>query len=363
MRRAPLVAALALSMASTGCWDFRDTEERALVLMMGIDRGQTAPYQVSVQIPIPRGGAPEALIASDFRVLAEEGQSVEQALEKIRASLYRYMELGQVKVVIVGEAVAREGLAGVDWLWHTRRVPAVAFLAVARQPVAEVISARTPPVALPALFLYHAFRPTHGIDDAVVPVERWQALQRLRSPLQDLFLPGVTARKYGLNVDGVAVFREGRLVGWLSAEEARTLNRLRSTRFHGSLAVPQGRDGKPGDLLLTGGRSRYGVRVGAGGEPVLWARLEAQAAVRGHGQVPTRELEAAAARQLEEETRRVLGRLQALAADPLGFGERLRRLDPTHPAVGGPEAWRRAYARAPLEVEAVVRIRSTGYTK
>ncbi|BDG62398.1 Ger(x)C family spore germination protein [Caldinitratiruptor microaerophilus] len=363
MRRAPLAAALALAVASAGCWDFRDTDERALVLMVGIDRGQTAPYQVSVQIPIPRGGAPEALIASDFRVLAEEGRTVEEALEKIRASLYRFMELGQVKVVIVGEAVAREGLGGIDWLWHSRRFPAVAFLAVAREPVAEVIRARTPPVALPALFLYHAFRPTHGVDDGVVPVERWQALQRLRSPLEDVFLPGVTSRKYGLNVEGVAVFREGRLVGWFSPEESRTFNRLRSTRFYGSLAVPRGGGGKPGDLLLTGGRSRYGVRVGAGGEPVLWAHLEAQAAVRERDEMPIRELEAAGARQLEEETRRVLARLQALGADPLGFGERLRRLDPTHPAVAGPEAWRRAYARAPLEVEAVIRIRTTGYTR
>lgn len=355
-----LAAALAVLLA--GCWDYRDVDERALMLMLGIDRGETQKYRVSVQIPVPQGPGKEPTSGGRFRVMVEEGDSIESALERVRASLYRALDLGQLKVLIIGQEVARDGLLPLDWLWHTRRLPGVAFMAVARETAAAVVAAETPPLAIPALFVYHQFKSTHNTDDSIVPVYRWRAFGRLHSLLEDIYLPGMTTRRYGLNVAGLAVFRQARLVGWLDPQGASAFNRLRFGRFDGEETVtdPAARDVA---LRLVGGTSRFGVRLDQRGQPVLWAQLHAEGELRKRGGWPEPEVEARVAARLAAEVRQMITELQALESDPAGFGERLRRLAPGHPAVASPEAWRRAFARARVEVRASARVRTAGYQK
>ena len=361
-RASPLLAAVALCSLLTGCWDFRDTNERALALMVGVDRGQQRPYLVSVQVPLAVGGTTDPATRGSFRVLSGEGDTVESALEQVRSALYRYLELGQVKVIVLGPSVGREGLNRLDWLWQTRRVPGVAMVAVSRQSAADAVSAKTPPLAIPALFIHYQFSPTYNRDDSIWAVPRWNAWVKLRSALEDVVLPALTTQRYGLNVDGAGVFRRDRLVGWLEREDVSYLNRLHSGRFDGEVTA-QGPGGKNLSARLVGGRHRYGVYIGPNREPVLWAELRAEGILRHGVETTLLEAEAPLNSKMTAGLKRAIARLQALESDPFGFGERLRRLDPTHPAVASSDAWRRAFRTAPVEVTASVRLRSSGYLR
>jgi spore germination protein KC len=334
-------------------------DERALALMLGIDRAGGGDYRVTVQIPVARGPGTEPTSGGSVRIMTEVGPSVEGALLRVSRALYRSLELGQLKVIVVGAGLAREGLDRFDWLWRSRRIPGVTFLAVARETAAEVVAAETPLLAIPALFLYHQLKTTHATDDNVVPVYRWQALRNVVSPLEDLFLPGVTAHRYGLNVAGVALFRQGRLVGWLDDTGPPSLNRLLGWRFDGVLVVPGAAD-RPAAVRITGGGSRYGVRTEDHGL-TLWAEVTVEGEARESGVSDVLELERRGAAVLMAETAGLIRQLQSLGTDPAGFGERLRRQHPGHPAVTSAAAWRAAYARAGVAVRARVRLRTPGY--
>lgn len=377
VRRAPALGLIVLSFTIlTGCWDFRETEERTLALMVGIDAGERQEYAVSVQLVLPQnlkitgqtGGGGGGGGGKPFRVLVEEGTTIEAAVERIRQALYRDLDFGHTKVIVLGEEVARRGLDRLGWLWRNERVPGIAFLTVAHGRAAEVVAAESPAVEVPVFFLFNMLTPTsYNRTASVVPVLRWKAFSHLHARLQDVYLTGVTATKYGVNTEGVAAFHRGRMVGWLDPEQAADLNWVLGRRLTREVvaAPPPGLPGEPVSVRIVGGLSRYAVDLDDDDAPVLNVRLMLQGVMRDSGPGEIRaavdEVQQALARASEEKVRRTIARLQAMQADLPGFGERLRREYSDHPAVRSPDAWRRAFARAPVRVEAVVRLATTGY--
>lgn len=373
-RRALAGGTLALALVTlSGCWDFHETEERALALMVGIDAGEREEYAASVQLVLPQnlkitGQAGGGGGGKPFRVLVEEGPTIEAAVERIRQALYRDLDFGQTKLIVLGEEIARRGLDRLGWLWRNERIPGIAFLVVARGRALDVVAAESPAVELPVFFLFNMLTPTaYNRTAAVMPVLRWQAFSRLHAPLQDVHLTGVTAAKYGLNVAGLAAFHRGRLVGWLDPEQTADLNWVLGRRLERELVAPAplGLSEGPLSARVVGGLTRYAVSLDDRGAPVLHVRLMLQAYLRdsGPGEVrpALREVEQALARAAGANVRSTIARLQAMRADLPGFGERLRRAYPDHPAVRSPDAWRQAFARAPLRVEVVVHLATSGY--
>lgn len=357
-----LPVALAVAVLLGGCWDFYDTDERALVLMLGIDQGDQAPVRVTVQLFIPRGEVQEPTTSGEFRVISREGVTVGDALDEIRGLLYRELELGHTKVVVLGESIARAGLQNQDWLWRTRRLAGTTYLTTTAGPARGMLETPTPPVAIPALFVYHSLRSTHNVSARNLPVYLWQAFSRLEDPLRDLFVPRLATLAQGLRVNGSGVFAGGHLVGWLTPEETASLARALNIRYEGEIAAPTG-GRSPMSGHLTGGSSRRGVRRGPDGRLILWVHLRAEAELQDRGGRPLRTAESELSAALAEQCRSMLKHLQGLGSDPLGFGELLRQMYPRHPAVGSAEAWHRAYAAAGLDVRALVRVRTAGFTR
>lgn len=104
----------------------------------------------------------------------------------------------QLKGVVLLPQVAEQGLDTLDWLWQSRRVPGVAFLAVAGGTAEEIMAAGTSPLAMPALFLYHQFKSIHATDNSVMTVYRWQSIRHLVLLLVDLMslVPSAFWRDY-----------------------------------------------------------------------------------------------------------------------------------------------------------------------
>jgi spore germination protein KC len=95
-----------LLLAISGCWDVRDVNHTAFALAMGIDQPastSTAKYRITLEFakPVPGRPLPESLLSG------AEGDSVLQAIQRIQTGLNRTISLSHLRVLIIGEAIAR----------------------------------------------------------------------------------------------------------------------------------------------------------------------------------------------------------------------------------------------------------------
>lgn len=110
-----LVIACAAVM-TTGCWDRREIEEQTTVVALALDRHEDG-IQVTIQVPIPTkivggggsggdgGGGQEAV-----QLFTASGQDLTDALMHLQKQLNYDLVLGQMRLVVISEALARSGL-------------------------------------------------------------------------------------------------------------------------------------------------------------------------------------------------------------------------------------------------------------
>lgn len=366
-----VLALLALLPGAGGCWDFRPLEHRAPAVMIGVDRAAGDRFRVSLQFQIARpeqrggngGGGP-----ATYRVITGEGETVRAAEERARADVAREVDTTFVSIVVIGERAAAD-LADIDFVVRSFRVPPTSFVGVARGEAEPVLRAESPAFGVPAEYLRSALTGwTH--TPALVRVYTWTMFHRdFYTPLVDPHAPALTERKYGLNWDGMAVFRGHSLAGFLDEDEASLFNLTRGGRLEGAVdaRIPGGGD-RGAAIYLQRGKARRWVTWGPDG-PVLHLRLQAAGDLRELRNMSIadpaaqRLVETELARALESDLTRVLKRLQELEADPIGFGELARRAAPYRREVLNGDAWHAAYRTAAVEVGARVRIIGTGFTK
>lgn len=371
-----LAVALALCLLVGGCWDYREIDQRAFVIILGFDRADDGRYLASAQIAVTRylrgagtagGGAANKL---PYRIVSGVGVTPQAAFEEIRSDLFREVDLGHTSVVIFGEELAGEGLEQFDWIRRSFRLPNIAFLGVAHGRAETVVSADTPAEELPGLFLFHAFSRKYNRSPDIIPVYLWEGMVQLYlSPFEDVYLQGVTGEKYGLNHSGLALFSRRRLVGWLTETQAAVFGRVKREYFEGVVAtLSEAVPGKLLSMLVLGGSRRLGVTYEGGQLTLSVSETISGNFVEAPGIAitsPTEldRLQAELVRQEEADLRNLLQTMQSVKSDALGFGELLRRRDPASPLLADPDTWREAYSRAAIRVQVKVEARNRGFTK
>lgn len=117
---------LVLALPLTGCWDRKEVNEIAIVISKGIDLTDDNRIKVSVQVAIPSkvGGQTGGGSGGDgksFFVVSGVGRTISEADLRIQQQLPRQMYLSHLRLILIGDRVARERLVQV--LDHYGRNP------------------------------------------------------------------------------------------------------------------------------------------------------------------------------------------------------------------------------------------------
>ncbi len=383
MRRRAFTAALvsAFLLASPGCWDRHEVVDLATVMGMAVDRAKEGGYRLSVQVVISGqfGGAGQAggqggqAGTKPVYVLSEKGEDLMDAYRRLQERLPRRLWFADNRVLIIGEAVAREGVTPViDFFSRQRETRLLSFVAVAPGEGRLVLLAQPPLARVPA--------------EGIRQVERLQTgvAVRMKDFLNTLAAEGADAVAARLEVapadprnpqaagevrvNGAAVFRGDRLVGWLSDAETRGLLYLRREFRQAVVTVPD----PHGDGLLSVEITHAGVRQRPREEG---KRIVMDVSVRADGELRevsgaidltrTRTIEGlqeALAGEIENRIRATLRKTQGeFGADVLSFGEAVHRFLPTR-WKQVKRAWRQEFPRVEVKLSVQARIRRTGMT-
>ena len=257
---------LLLPILLSGCWERKELNELAFVLALGLDKAESG-YKVSMQVVIPSsitsqgaggsgaGGVP--VVTYNFTV-----PTIYESLRKFNLVSSRSPYLGHIRVLVVGEELAREGLGeSLDVLKRSREPRMDFYVMVARKTTAEnVLKVLTPLDRLPANKLFNALDKSYKVSARTVAVTLDKFIEDLLYEGVNPVLTGVevqgdpeaggeksnierTAPKARLRYESVAIIKEDKLIGWMNDNEIVGYNYVINNVIKNTGHV-KGKDGK-----------------------------------------------------------------------------------------------------------------------
>lgn len=369
---------LGSTLLLTGCWGLASMEQTGLVTLLGMDALPGGQYQVTVGVvnpfglPTPTGSSPGG---QPELVRSAVGPSPAAALLRLSASSYLDLDFSHLQGVIVSTALARAGLATpLGFLARSAPFVQTPLLLIARGESAAAVVHESQAM-LPDggqvltgtsawardLFPVHPVRLFRFLDQTQITGDQPTA-PGLRVPSAQ-----GQSTSTAFSLDGTALFRGDRLVGWLG--QAATLGWLLATdRVRAQTVLVPTAAGGVYTVQLNATHCQVQVWQGAHG-PEAHLRIRVRASLLaiqaapadfwGHPAEVTA-VEAATARQLAADVRQGLRAARAAGSDVFGLGEYVRIHDP--------QAWYRmdgdwntvGFPQLPVTLQVGVTLRALG---
>ncbi|WP_339310076.1 Ger(x)C family spore germination protein [Paenibacillus sp. FSL M7-0896] len=229
---------LLLSLLLSGCWERKELNELAFVLALGFDKAEKG-YNVTMQVVIPSsissqnaggtGGSGVPVVVYNFNV-----PTIYESLRKFNLISSRSPYMGHIRVLVIGEELAREGVGEtLDVIKRSREPRMDFYVMVARKTTAEnVLKVLTPLDRLPATKLFSSLDKSYRISSKTVAVTLDKFIEDLLYQGENPVLTGVevlgdpeagsektnveqTDPRTKLRYDSVAVFKKDKMIGWI----------------------------------------------------------------------------------------------------------------------------------------------------
>jgi spore germination protein KC len=235
--------------------------ELSITLGMGIDKGDKG-YKVSVQVVQPgEVAAKKEGQGAPVTLYQAEGATIFEAIRKMTTDSPRKIYAAHLRIVVISEDMAREGITQVlDLLSRDYELRTNFYLLVAKGTTAEnTLRILTPLEKNPANKLFQStetsekvWAPTRAITldefitdfvsdgkhpvisgiEVIGDIKKGQSLENIKEIRPETLL----------KIDGLAVFKKDKLIGWLNEEQSKVYNyitdNVKSTVGH--ITCPQG---------------------------------------------------------------------------------------------------------------------------
>lgn len=351
---------LFLLLNLTACWNQKELTDLAFVMALGIDKGKNEKYKVSFQFVNPgnvaagqTGGGPGQGPA--IAVARSTGDTITEAARKVTKKIPRVLYYAHTNLVVISEEVAKEKdllLSVFDSLGRDPEFRRTTELVIARNNSAEeIVSSLSLLEKLPVNKITKQIETNErmlgedlsvNVDDFVSgivstgkePIVTGYLLTGEKEQAKKLDVLEKTIPDAFLQSDGLAVFRDGKLAGWINHENARgvlwILNKVKSTNIN----LDWG--GKKNAINVVPIRSKTKVSVSfKHNKPVIHVALEnegwiseANTAINLTDPKEITKIEKKVEEEIKKEINKTISIAQEHKSDIFGFGERVHRADP-----------------------------------
>lgn len=339
----------------SGCWNQKELTDLAFVMAMGIDKGEHSKFDVSFQIVNPgnvssgQNGGGQGLPIAVYR---SSGDTLTEAARKVTKKVSRRLYYAHTNLIAVSEEIAKDELLDImDALDRDPEFRTTTELVVTRNTSAELlVTALANLDKLPVNKITKEIKVTEDMFGENMSINIDEFLLGLVSTGKEPILNGFklignkdivgkgneleqTRPLAVIAADGLAVFKKGKLIGWIDHEKARgviwILDRVKGT------AVNVGWKDKKNAITMAVLRTKAKVSVKISNEkPVIHITIEdegwiseANTDVDLNNPSVIEKIEKSVDKEIKQQIEATVKNAQMMGSDIFGFGEKVRRKD------------------------------------
>ncbi|AFH61505.1 Ger(x)C family spore germination protein [Paenibacillus caseinilyticus] len=387
--RLQLVLVLALLPLIAGCWNSRELRDLAIVVGMGIDKAAGGEgYRLSFQIMNPGssslgakgGGGGDA---NTISVYWAEDKSLFGALRKASQKVPRQLFFAHIQLLVIGEPLAKEGLRELfDFYERSHELRLNTPVLVSRGVDAKAVLNLAMPLE-PSSALGNAKRIrntsrvwAHNAEMEVTDIIK--SLNRSGSMVISGIKIAGDRRKGGTKanlekvelpahaeIQGMALFREGKWAGWVEGAEARGLIRVLDKVKGTIVTLPCGKKEDGISLEVIQSKTKVTYRI-ENGSPAFQIQVkeegnlnEIRCAIDPSQRSEVVKLQKEWADAAKREIKKAVQGAQSRRSDYLGFDRIVESTD-IKSWKNMEKNWPSLFAEAKVEVSVETFIRRTG---
>jgi spore germination protein KC len=372
-----LFSMLILSTFSSGCWSSKEVENMAIVTSMGFDlvsENGEDKWQLTQKMLSPvgkKGSEQSPQKGGSEKLLVGKGATQQEAIIESVAHISRWPFWGHLSITVIGERAARQGIQPFADLaaryWETR--PRM-FVTVARGEALKVLEVEPEVEATLSKEIRTLAEQKVQSTGTSYGVILSDFLAWLTSPDRDavaaqikVIPPQEGGKGKSVLIEGLGVFRDDKLVGWLNKEETTGYLLIAQKITKGKTAIPV----KVGEKVIT-----YFVGISKSKiEPMVTGdKLSFRVTIKTQGEVAEsngielssediEKVEKSAGETIRGLAEKTIEKAKEYKSDFLGFTEKLHRSNLEEYQKLG-EHWREAFSEADVEVVVDAKIIRSG---
>lgn len=208
-----------------GC-GFRDIDNRFFVINVGIDQpeNEKMKYKVVLKLAIPSAEIKAG--ASEFLIETEESHSISEAIRNIKSRVDREIDFGHAKVILFGESLLDRDIENeLDWFLRRRDIQKIAWVAVAKPSVEEILNIKPKIERIPGNSMYLSFGDKGSQTPYIVTEYLFEFYRDMKNEGVSAIMPIIETTSGELfDIRTAAVFDQQRRAITLNSEETKLLN-------------------------------------------------------------------------------------------------------------------------------------------
>lgn len=284
MKKKLIILVFIATLLLGGCSNYRELNQLSIVVAMGLDYlPKTKEYEMIVQIINPNAiatqtGAQGIPIIS----LVEKGRTVSEAARKVTKRVSRPNVYSHVALVVVGETLAKE--ESLNWIFDVferdSKIRVNIPVTIARKDSVYRVMNNLPPLdKLPAKSITGKIENTSNLLGENHETQMREVISAISSPGREPIINGVSlvyetpeseslantenVKSTYAVINGLGVFKKGKLVGWLDGPPARSVQFLENLIKETNVQV-QCKKEKYDSLELTRVKTKTNIKMKKG---------------------------------------------------------------------------------------------------
>ncbi|MBM7623431.1 Ger(x)C family spore germination protein [Sporohalobacter salinus] len=383
---------LALVITLSGCWSNREFDTLALVKGVGIDMAQKKDrIKFTVQLTTPQqdsgggqssGNSGKKGQAQSVWTTSTTGYSIFEANRNLVKTLGRKPFYPHSEIYIIGEKLARQGIKPyIDFFNRDPEIRRQTYIIIAKGEAENILKAPHEVESIPAAAIKQIIAgqnitgTIHPVDlrkftisllsDTMAPVTAAIELKKASPQTKDK-----SDKKNLIYVSGAAMFKEDKLVAWLTRKETRGLNWIKKpSEIAGPILIKTPNENKKITIEVTeatsniepqlkNGKFKMKVEINAKGN-ITEATVRRYNITKSYN-LP--HLNNRFAQVIRNEIINALKKSQQYQADIFGFGEKIYNKYPDE-FEKIKDNWNQTYANLPVKIIVKANIRRMGLIK
>lgn len=241
-----IVLIFVLCLGLTGCWDRIEVNDLAISMAASIDSAPNHMVRYSKQIAVPgqmggsAGGGSTVSQGKPYMVVSAIGRDLKDAMQNIQLKMSRKIFLAHRRLFLIGEPLAQQGIRRhLDEMSRNPQTRLRTNVAITRGDTVKYLNSEYPFERVPT----EALRKILYGEQESLKMDIKELMVMLATPGSDAMIPIITleslapGNKKSFRADGLAVLKGDRMVGSLSAADARGVLWLREQIKRGVVTV------------------------------------------------------------------------------------------------------------------------------